>query len=61
MTDYQFGKKTLHHTFCPTCGVSPFANGNMLDGTPIFAINVRCLENFDLEKLAIKTFNGRDL
>lgn len=61
LTDYQFGRKTIHHTFCSICGVTSFASGQKPDGTKMKAINVRCLEGIDLEKLKIKHFDGRSL
>ena len=46
--------------FCPTCGVQPFSYGAMPDGTKMAAINVRCLEGFDLENVVRKPVNGRE-
>jgi hypothetical protein len=46
LTDYQFGKKSIHHTFCKTCGIKPFAHGQGPKG-PMVAINVRTLDNVD--------------
>ena len=60
LSDYMFGKKRLHHLFCKTCGVRSFARGAMPDGTPMVAINVRCLEDVELEKIPTRMFNGRD-
>ncbi|AGH94519.1 GFA family protein [Pseudobdellovibrio exovorus] len=60
MTDYQFGKKTIHHLFCSTCGVTAFASGQMPDGTKIKAINVRCLENVDMGKLQTHSVDGKN-
>src|SRR5690349_412886 len=31
LTDYQFGKKAVHHLFCAGCGVESFARGRMPD------------------------------
>ncbi|MBN8538111.1 MAG: GFA family protein [Deltaproteobacteria bacterium] len=59
LTDYQFGKKSIHHTFCSTCGVTAFVSGKMPDGSPVMAINVRCLEEVEIEKLVIKNFDGK--
>lgn len=61
LTDYQFNKHVIHHLFCPTCGILSFAKAKAPDGTPTVALNVRCLDGVDLEKLKITPFNGRDL
>ena len=47
--------------FCPECGIHPLGEGAMPDGTPIAAINVRCLENVDFSGLPVKHFDGRSL
>jgi hypothetical protein len=59
--DYQFGAKRIHHLFCRRCGVSSFARGMGPDGTPMVAINVRCLDGIDLAALSPKPFDGRSL
>jgi hypothetical protein len=59
LRDYQFNRHLIHHLFCTTCGIKPFARGQMPDGTPTVAVNVRCLEGVDLDALAIQTFDGK--
>ena len=59
LTDYQFGKKNIHHTFCKTCGVTPFSSGQAPDGTKVKAINLRCLDGIDLKSLQINEVDGR--
>ncbi len=61
LTDYQFGKKAIHHLFCKTCGISAFARGAMPDGTKMVAINVRCLDDVEVGKLPVKAFDGKSL
>jgi hypothetical protein len=61
LTDYQFASKNIHHLFCEKCGVRSFARGKGSDGKPMVAINVRCLEGVDLEKLKVKAFDGASL
>ncbi|RZA01739.1 MAG: GFA family protein [Moraxellaceae bacterium] len=58
LNDYQFGKKSIHHLFCKTCGVSSFARGSMPDGAAMCAINVRCLENVDIKTFPIIENDG---
>lgn len=60
LTDYQFGKKTIHHTFCNVCGVTGFATGTLPSGDVMKAINLRCLENFALDSIKINPVNGKD-
>jgi hypothetical protein len=60
-SDYQFGKKHIHHTFCSTCGVRSFSSGKGPDGAKMFAINVRCLEGVDASTLKATPFDGKSL
>ncbi len=61
LTDYQFGKKHIHHVFCRTCGVRPFSRGAGADGKEMIAINLRCIEGFDPTKLPVEMFDGAAL
>ncbi|MBX5480458.1 MAG: GFA family protein [Myxococcaceae bacterium] len=58
LTDYQFGKKVIHHLFCKTCGVRSFARGSGPNG-PTVAINTRCLEDVDTTRLKVMHFDGK--
>lgn len=61
LTDYQFGKKRIHHLFCRTCGVRPFSRGTGNDGKEMIALNLRCVEGFDTAGLPVETFDGASL
>ena len=58
LTDYQFGKKNIHHLFCKVCGVRSFARGQGPNG-PMVAINTRCLDDVEPEQLQIRRFDGK--
>ncbi len=60
-TDYQFGKKHIHHRFCTTCGVRPYAHGAGQDGVEMMAINLRCLADLDELALPVERFDGASL
>ncbi|MYZ46508.1 GFA family protein [Propylenella binzhouense] len=60
LVDYQFNKHVIHHLSCARCGVEPFARGKAPDGSPMVAINVRCLDDVDVATLEPTPFNGRD-
>jgi hypothetical protein len=60
-TDYQFNTKNIHHLFCSTCGVRSFGHGTGPDGKPMYAVNVRTLEDVDLDALKVTKFDGKSL
>jgi hypothetical protein len=61
LTDYQFGKKTIHHLFCSQCGVGSFSRGLAPSGKEMVAINVRCLDGIDISTLKLTPFDGKNL
>lgn len=61
LADYQFNRNVIHHLFCKTCGIESFARGSMPDGSPMVAINVRCLDGIDLTPIKPMPFDGRSL
>ncbi|HEY5959018.1 MAG TPA: GFA family protein [Polyangiaceae bacterium] len=62
LTDYQFGKHSIHHAFCRHCGIKSFARGKNRDGSDMVAVNVRCLDGIDVHTLTVANqFDGRSL
>ncbi|GAB3754788.1 GFA family protein [Lysobacter olei] len=60
LTTYTFNKHVIQHQFCSVCGVQPFGLGSMPDGTQMAAINIRCLEDVDLDAVPRIPVNGRE-
>jgi hypothetical protein len=58
---YEFNKHMIRHRFCPTCGIHPYAEGRDAKGNRFAGINVRCLENIDLQSLKVTPFDGRSI
>jgi hypothetical protein len=56
---YMFNRHVIEHRFCKRCGCSPFAFGDNPKTGPTVAINVRCLENFDLGSVKRTPVDGR--
>lgn len=61
MTTYTFNKHVIQHKFCKTCGIKVFGEGVDPKGNKIAAINIRCVDGLDLEKIPVQHFNGRAL
>jgi hypothetical protein len=59
LTDYQFNRKSIHHLFCSTCGVTSFATGTAPDGKDMVAINLRCLDGLDLSGVEVTAVDGK--
>ncbi len=59
LADYQWGRKKIHHLFCNRCGVRSFARSVRPDGGPMVAINVRCLDGVEVDKVPTRPFDGR--
>jgi hypothetical protein len=57
-SDYQFGRKTMHHYFCQNCGVHAFGNYSA-GGHEKVIVNLRCLEGLDVDALEVQKFDGK--
>jgi hypothetical protein len=55
---YTFNKHAIKHHFCPKCGCAPFGLGESR-GTPMAAVNVRCLEGVELGAIKRQFVDGR--
>jgi hypothetical protein len=58
---YTFNRHVIKHRFCPTCGMHPYGEGVDPKGNAMAAINIRCLEDVELEKIPVTHFDGRSL
>jgi hypothetical protein len=60
LTLYQFNTKVAKHFFCKRCGIHAFRNPR--SNPDAYAVNVRCLDDFDLEtaKYEVRLFDGRN-
>jgi hypothetical protein len=48
--------------FCKDCGVESFARGKApKSGAPMIALNLRCLDGFDVDSVPIRKFDGASL
>ena len=63
LTDYQFGKKHIHHYFCRECGIRSFGRGHDGKGKHMISINVRCLDDVGerADELPVQRFDGKNL
>lgn len=59
VSTYLFNKHVIAHRFCPVCGLHPYAEGTDSQGRRMAAINLRCLEDFDLASVPVRHVDGR--
>ena len=60
LATYTFNSHRIKHLFCPTCGIHVFGEASK-DGNPMAAINVRCLDEIDLDALPVRHFDGKSI
>lgn len=62
MTGYRFNTGKINHVFCKDCGVESFARGvRPGDGAAVIALNLRCLDGFDVDAIPVRKFDGAKL
>lgn len=61
MANYTFNQHVIQHYFCKTCGMHPYAEAQDPAGNRMAAVNIRCLENIELDKIPVRHFDGRSL
>lgn len=49
----------LKHRFCPRCGIHPYGEGVDPKGNTMAAVNLRCVENIDLDGIPVHHHDGR--
>lgn len=56
---YTFNRHLIKHRFCPVCGMHPYGEGTDPQGRAMAAINLRCLEHFDLASVPVHHYDGK--
>ncbi|AOI71399.1 aldehyde-activating protein [Burkholderia ubonensis] len=59
LASYTFNKHVIQHRFCKRCGIHPFGEGADPKGNRMAAINVRCLDDVDIDALPVTHYDGR--
>lgn len=60
-TTYTFNKHVIKHRFCPNCGIHPYGEGSDPKGNAVAAVNLRCIEGLDIDKVPVQHYDGRSL
>ena len=58
LRSYKFNTHKIDHQFCQACGIEAFAHGAKPDGTPVYAVNLRCVPAIDLDVLELQKYDG---
>lgn len=59
--NYTFNKHAINHRFCGNCGIHAYGDGKDPRGNEMAMINLRCIDELELDAIPVKHFNGRDL
>ena len=58
LATYRFGTRTSRNHFCRVCGIAPFRRPR--SDPDKLAVNVRCLDDVELDALPVARFDGRN-
>ncbi len=58
---YLFNKHVIKHRFCAICGIHTHGEGTAPNGDEITAVNIRCIENINLDAIPLHHYDGRKL
>jgi hypothetical protein len=61
ISTYTFNKHVIKHQFCSACGVHPYGEGTDPKGNVMAAVNLRCVENLDLDAIPVHHYDGRSV
>jgi hypothetical protein len=56
---YLFNKHVIRHRFCPSCGIPLYGEGTNPKGEATVAINLRAIQNLDLDAIPVHRYDGR--
>ncbi len=59
ITTYTFNKHVIKHKFCAICGVQCFGEGVDPKGNSVMAVNIRCLDNVDIDTIPVHHYDGK--
>jgi hypothetical protein len=59
LQDYMFNTQAINHLFCKTCGIKSFGRKQEPDGSKVVAINIRCLDDVDIETIELTKIDGK--
>ncbi len=59
LTLYQWNAKIARHFFCSVCGIYPFHRKRSMPDH--YGINVRCLEGFEANSVAVRQAEGKTM
>jgi hypothetical protein len=59
LATYTFNHHVIQHRFCPNCGIHVYGEGTDPKGNRVAAVNVRALENIELDVIPVQHFDGR--
>ncbi|MYM24715.1 GFA family protein [Duganella sp. FT135W] len=59
LSTYLFNKHVIKHHFCAKCGIHPYGEGVAPNGDAVAAVNLRCIEDIDLNAIPVHHYDGR--